>query len=197
MTSPVDFYSLTIGSPVMAAHLNAIQDRIAMIARYAPAVMSADTIGTIGYQYSGGKVTSQYPAQGLGLVRCDLIAPSCNVNVSTATVVGGGRYYSMAAPLRSRDSLRTRYRTANVKSPDTTTATDVCANLVPSCGLTAGPNVAQIPYVVDQLPSSNTVPIGVWIADFLVGTWSWEVDHLPYNAWISQPTIEVSNAPSD
>lgn len=196
MTASADFAALTIGSPVMAAHINAILDRAAMIARYAPPVMSADTIGVVGYQYTGTK-NNLPAASGVGFVHCDAIGAACRMNISTANINYGGRNAATDDPLRSSAELSTRYRVASVKSPADVKTIDVAANLVPNADLPGGPNVVQVDYVIDSLPSSASTPIGVWIADSVVGSWDWELDHLSFNAWISQPTVEASNAPSD
>lgn len=185
------FDGLVIGSPVLASQINALLDRAANIARYCPAVMTATTIGVIGYYYEGSK-NALPAASGVGYVPCNVLSTRANATlvISTDAMVGG---WNPAIDIRPADVLSQKYRGALTKTPGTAWQVNGAYNIWPDNEAEPypPPSVDTRSVLIGDGSSNQSEPVGVWLTDFLTGTWDHELDHMSYCAWLSLHCVEV------
>lgn len=173
-----------IGSPVFAAHINELMQRLLRVAVLCPGVACHTTVGYMGYQYVGTKMVTPSGLGGLTYVPTNMYAPSTKLCVTIPSI-----HTSVVDPQRTAAQCSTKLNALSTKSG---TVTD---NWIPTyreggSWLWSGDIYHQGPQTrvydcdLSGVGGGNYDLCCMVCATSYDGTFGYEQDVLPYNAWV-------------
>lgn len=181
----------TIGSPVMAAHLNSILQRIAAIAANCPSVSAVTTVNVAGYGYVGVKgalpgvgafvpVISQVHGTSGEL---QIVAPMF-LDAAFPADTADQRTYQQVGQMIKLQSIVSGGSESVTIAPDYAGGSDADA-------LRAGPVCYTLAANTTTAPSSAYGGLGVYLATKQTGSFEYEQDEMPLTLWIRPEGIET------
>lgn len=183
-------YEFTIGTPVLAAHINSLFQRLAAVAQNCPSVSALTTVNVAGYAYAGNK--GALPGVG-GFLPV------------TSPVHGAASVLQVIAPafLDALPAETESQRDYSVISCDIRVQPIVGSGVTPysiaptySASIYEAENSGPIAYALSSAtttaPSSTYIGNGVYLGTKETGTTEYEQDEMPLTAWITTIGIDAN-----
>lgn len=171
-----------IGSPVYASQWNAIVERLARVGAQSPWVATHNVISTLGYQYTGQKVSSTPTHGGMTYLGTNMWGPQGN----TTLCVVLPQYYGSQPGV---GNVRTAYQcSTRLKAKFTAGGSGITDDIAPEYGTTNPEMVPPHAHIyrcnVASKGSGNYGLCHVLLSNYYHGTYGYEQDVSPFVAWI-------------